>query len=582
MDQITQPSQPAALTFADAIALLQQDQTLPPRRQGEMVSALRTTARLFGLEPAALPADFPTLRARFRTIAPATGGFSRRRLDNLRSLLLLALRTARAGVVSPTRSRPLCPAWQALHSRLPDTAHRLGLSRFIGSCNAQGLAPETVDAATFAAFAEALETDSLVKKPAVVHRTTCQLWNSAGRVVPGWPALIAPVPACRRRRSPLAWTDFPASFQADVDDFLERQGNPDPFADDYAKPVRPSTTKLRRVQILQIATALVGAGQPVAAVTGLAALVLLPQATAALRFILERQGGQRTTYLYQQALLLKMLAEHWVEVDTPQLEALRQLCRKLQIRQSGMTEKNRQRLRQFDNPKNVSALVNLPRQTFARLARQHDGGRTAALQAMDALAMELLTVAPLRADNLTGLRLDQHIVETRAGSTRTVHLAIAAGETKNEAPYELQLPPETVELLAIYRARYHPRLSQGHSPSPWLFPNAMGGRRSTIAFARSVCDFVLQGTGITMNLHLFRHVAVKLHLAAHPHDFETARRILGHKSAATTMRFYAEMKNDPAFRRYDEVIRALREQPTGAARRKAPARRTASAKAGRS
>ena len=63
-----------------------------------------------------------------------------------------------------------------------------------------------------------------------------------------------------------------------------------------------------------------------------------------------------------------------------------------------------------------------------------------------------------------------------------------------------------------------------------------------------------------MNVHLFRHVAAKLHLDAHPEDIETARRVLGHRSMTTTLKAYAETKTAAAFRRYDGMIATLRER----------------------
>ncbi len=223
-----------------------------------------------------------------------------------------------------------------------------------------------------------------------------------------------------------------------------------------------------------------------------------------------------------------------------------------------MVDKNRTRLRQFDNPANVVALVTLPRRVLDDLARHDAGNRGSALRAMLAIAVELLIVAPARVDNLAGLRLDRHLVRTRVGAARTLHLVIPAEETKNGAPYELELPGQTEVLLTRYLSRYHSRVSPDVA-SPWLFPNAAGKRRSTVSLARSACRFVLRETGIQMNVHLFRHLAVKLHLEAHPEDIETARRLLGHKSVTTTLRSYAETRTAAAFRRYDAVISRWRE-----------------------
>ncbi len=57
-----------------------------------------------------------------------------------------------------------------------------------------------------------------------------------------------------------------------------------------------------------------------------------------------------------------------------------------------------------------------------------------------------------------------------------------------------------------------------------------------------------------MHAHLFRHIAAKLYLSAHPGDFETVRRLLKHKKLQTTMDFYAELSNQWAHDRYDDAV----------------------------
>ena len=65
------PAYPAIATLADVIAHLQADPVLPVGRQRELISALRTTARLLDLDPAAVPAEPRILRQRFRDLSPA-------------------------------------------------------------------------------------------------------------------------------------------------------------------------------------------------------------------------------------------------------------------------------------------------------------------------------------------------------------------------------------------------------------------------------------------------------------------------------------------------------------------------------
>jgi integrase len=396
-----------------------------------------------------------------------------------------------------------------------------------------------------------------MRKPHTVHRTACVLWNRAAQTIDGWPDLIVTVPNTSRRYA-LGWESFPDSFRADAEAFLYRFGNQDPFSDAYAMPAKPSTVAMRRKQILQIATALVGSGQSASAIIDLATLVQLPNATLALRFFLNRAGGKQTKYLHQQALLIKTIARHWASADRDQVDALGVICRRLAVKNTGMTDKNRARLRQFDEPANVAALVNLPGRVRHEVQEDDPGGRREALRVMFALAVELLLVAPMRINNLAGLEIARHFVHTHSECAEAVHLVIPGRETKNSAPYELALPRETAAFLADYLATYHPRLSP--EPSPWLFPNDRGKRRDITAFASSVADFVLHETGIRMNVHLFRYLATKLHLETYPEDIETVRQILGHRSITTTLRSYTDIKTAAAFRRYDDIIAGLREQ----------------------
>ena len=57
-----------------------------------------------------------------------------------------------------------------------------------------------------------------------------------------------------------------------------------------------------------------------------------------------------------------------------------------------------------------------------------------------------------------------------------------------------------------------------------------------------------------MTPHQFRHLAAKLYLDAHPGDYETVRRLLGHRSVATTTSFYYELSSMMANQRYGELV----------------------------
>jgi hypothetical protein len=451
----------------------------------------------------------------------------------------------------PGRYRePLAPPWEALRDRLPDQRFKHGLSRFMSYCSARDLTPEAVNGSSFQEFGADLESHSLARDPGGLYRDTCKLWNRAAATIPGWPALQVPVPD-RRRNFALALDSFPSSFQADVQQYLAGRAEPDVFSEDYCRPARPLTLRTRRQNILAAATALVRSGCPIEHVTSLAVLVEADHAKAALRVLLDRKGGKTTGHIHHIATLLKTIARHHVRVDEASLERLRRMCRALAPEGAGLTEKNKRCLRQFADPGRVRALLSLPDKLVSDAAHAQGASRRHAVRVELGLAIAIELVLPLRIDNLAGLRLDRHI--HRIGD-KTL-LVIPGQETKNSNPIEAELPSDVARLLDLYVRHYRPRLLT--APSPWLFPGENGQRRSTGGFGVQLSTLIRREVGVTMTPHQFRHLAAKLYLDRHPGDHETVRRLLGHKSLVTTMRFYRELDSVLAVWRHGEVVTEL-------------------------
>src|SRR5262245_41970273 len=216
-----------------------------------------------------------------------------------------------------------------------------------------------------------------------------------------------------------------------------------------------------------------------------------------------------------------------------------------------MTPKNPTRLRRFDDEAHIRDLVNLPERLVAQAARSGRGLRKKALQVQFALAIAILLVAAPRIANLTGLNIDRHIIRTRPGAKGIIHLVIPGVETKTGEPQEFALPAWVARILEVYLTAYRPQLLQ--APSSWLFPNLDGGRRSNSCFARQIAVIIKKHTGLQMNVHLFRHLTVKLCHQASPGDAETPQRLLNHRSGRTTQRFYSEFDAQSAHSRYDAV-----------------------------
>src|SRR5262249_24333436 len=139
-----------------------------------------------------------------------------------------------------------------------------------------------------------------------------------------------------------------------------------------------------------------------------------------------------------------------------------------------------------------------------------------------------------------------------------VHIIVEPEAVKNDVPLDFPLPPAITALLETYLAKFRPRLATPGCTA--LFPGRKGGSKSLNGLRDQICKAIRRRTGIEMHPHLFRHAAAKLFLETHPGDYEEVRRILGHRSIATTIKFYTPLETAAAVRRYDEIILKLWER----------------------
>jgi integrase len=551
-----QPALPPAATLADVQARLQANPSRE-RRHVEMKSAIRKMGEALHRPLIDIPADPAQLRGLIAAASRASIGMSKARWSRVRSLTLAALRDLGIDMMPGRDIGGISPAWKALADQLPTKALRIGLSRFMSNCARRGIEPCDVSSATFEEFDVFIKGKSLWQKPDVIYRGTVRRWNAAAEAVPGWPQTPIPLAAHAHFYS-LGWTEFPASFTADVEAFLFHAANQDELCEldeDYVSSVKQSTVNLRRRQLRQLASVLVASGFPIEKLTSLAGLTEPENAKSALRYQRGRQGGETTVSLVQMAWLLCTVARHWVK-DRDHAEALRVIAGRYKLKPKGMTDRNRSRLRQFDHKPNQDALLHLPATVMSQAKRKPVGTPAEARRYMLALAVELLIIAPMRVGNLTGLEPARHILELGRGRQRTRHIYIPKSETKTDTAFEVKLPDSCCALLDEYLKTYRARVCP--TSSPYLFPSSGGGRRNTIAFSKAITGFVEKETGIKMHAHLFRQLAGKFYLDAHPTDIETVRQILGHRSTATTARYYVEQRQAQAFGRYDETLADLR------------------------
>ncbi len=550
------------MSLNDVLEKVAADTALKPQRRRNLCSAIRAVGKLMERDLTYLPSQPGFYRKMLKGLHPAHCGLSKSRIANIKSDVLFSLR--HVGCIDGARSymAPLTLEWQVLWDKAACAGRlRLYVSRLLHFCSAREISPDEVNDEVSEQLRIALIEESFVDDPVRIHKSVLRTWNKLVDQVPDWPRFRFTIPNGRDHYT-IPLDRFPQSLRDEVNAMVEQWAGKDILDDDGpAKPLAPRTIKTRLYRLRQIVTGLVHSYYDINNVTSISIVTEIDSAKAALRYHLDRAGDQTTAQIFDLAILIKTLAKHWVRVDEKHLDALKVLCSRVKANNEGLTDKNRERLRKFDDPNNVRLLLDFPAQQIELAIAADQGRRLDAARVQVALAVGLLLMMPVRAANLVGLHLERHIQRTRAGKNGVVHVVIPGHEVKNGEDLEFELPDDVVRLLDIYLRDFHPRLSE--EPSPWLFPGREPGKHKAImTLGEQVRKQVFNSTGLHVNLHLFRHIGAKFYLDCMPGGYEVVRKMLGHRSSKTSIRFYAGMEGKAASRHYDEVILQLREDLT--------------------
>ncbi len=213
------------------------------------------------------------------------------------------------------------------------------------------------------------------------------------------------------------------------------------------------------------------------------------------------------------------------------------------------------------NDKVWSSIVNLP-DAMMREARQLEEHAPvkAAITAQVAVAIAILTAAPVRLGNLGRIRLGENLTRP-AGFDEPYWLVFPDYDVKNNVPLEFELDRRLTDLIEEYVNDFRPALIRG-SNEPWLFPGDGSGHKSLQTLGTQISERIAEETGVRITAHQFRHAAAAIYLKHHPGAYESVRRLLGHRNIVTTTRFYCGLETTQATKVYGDIIRrALKFEP---------------------
>lgn len=528
---------------------------LPRQQRRDMASACNTTAKWFGLPLSAIPASPAFLRKRFDRLHPSHVGVSERRIGNVKSLLLRAIREAGLSTALGDYQCPLSPEWQNLFTQIDDKYLRTGISRFLRYCSKQGILPSDVNDVVASNYLEALETESLVKRPRELHQTCCRLWNKVGVSVEDWPETTLTVPRYDNNKYTIPDSMIPLPLQAEIDDYLDRLAGADLFQGPV-KPLKPSSLKTMRRRIGWYLSALHHVGEDVTQIDSLSKLCQYELFVKAIRWHWERAGKRQTLNVASIAWTIYCIAAKHLGCDEETANRYQDAIAQLRPAHTGLSEKNREALRQFDDPAVVQRFLQCP-DALWDLANKQDN-RKGHWLAQAAIAIEVLIYAPIRLQNLSTLRLDRHL----SWANNRCHIHLPADEVKNGITLDFILPQPVSDRLRAYVDRWHHRF--GHSASVFLFPGHHGAKDGS-TMRKQIKRTLFDHTGIRLSPHQFRHVAAKLLLDQLPGHYEVVRKLLGHTNLSSVYEYYSGAETKAATELYDDVILGLKtdSNPTG-------------------
>ncbi len=574
------PVPAAGPTLADARAAIAGWTDLSKQKLGDLAASISGLARICELAEYEIVLSCENLNALLFRRAPAVWGFTAQRHGRICGNARFIMRRMDLHAPELPGAQGLSNAWQALYAAL-EGYRQTALISFIGYCSVSGIEPEAVLPDSLTAFEMWSHARTIYRDPADRARKSASNWNWASQHIAGWPAIELVRPGMRRQYT-LPFTDYPATFQADVKGFADglAAGDEDEIYDDdvleedavrrQGGPLRPRTISGRLDQLRRAAAALVLQGTSIADIGSLRDLVTPPERPKAIRhFYRERHGHAPNSQVSGILECLRQVARYHCRLPKAEVARISKWAAAARPKWSlGMTEKNQERLRPLIQEIPRAMLLNFPEELVRRAEGNTTGsgkkkkllGRaspialtplaSARLVAI-AVALEILLTFPMRRSNLASLRLDKHLQWLNPRQPVS-HIFLSASEMKGREGLQWPLAAPTGDLIERYLRDYRPLLAA--PGNRFLFPGPGLAGRSAHELAINLCNVVEQELGLKINAHLLRHFAAWVFLNRNPGAYETLRRVLGHKSLKVTIACYTGLEGDAAARRFDTSV----------------------------
>lgn len=557
MTQINQKFELLEPSLADAIVLIENDPSLSKSTKAQWICSIRQIGKWIDRPLESLPARLTALRQPVARLNAARLGKSQKTVSNHKSNMRAAINHLSGQGLTLARGVALSPDFQALMDRIEDRWARTRVHALFRYASAHGLAPEEMNDDILAAFFQHRAETTFHKVTPAVRRETARAWNKCVEDVQGFPSVRLTEEQLEPRFNGPDWEDFPQSFRDEVDAYLASLKKPHRTNTGRRfKGCTSSTIGTRRAEIRAAARKMVRLGKPIESFQSLRDLVAPEGVHELLDAYWEQCGDRPSSYVIDLAWKLPSIARHTNSLTEDELAELDEMRVCLEEhRRSGLTEKNLAVVRAVLAGNIWTKVVQLPDQLMAEARkRKAKSPMKAAVLAQVAVAIRILTYAPIRIGNLVDISLETNLIRPD-GLAGPYWLQFPDYDVKNGIDLTYPFSGDVTRFIECYIDEFRPILIRG-SNSPLLFPGGKGdgSAKRTTTLSEQIAVLTDRELGLRITAHQFRHAAAAIILKSQPGNYELVRRILGHRNIQTTTEFYVGLETIESSKQFGELI----------------------------
>jgi hypothetical protein len=479
---MTAPTSLLEPSFVDLIAAIEQASELSPQAQRHWICSVRQIARWLDRPATVIPARRSSVQISVGQLHHARVGVTAKTLANHRSNVWAALRWFGREHDVPPRGMPLSANWASLRDRL-DKRLRQRLYSFMHYSSGRRLDPELVDDSTLDAYWRYRSETTARASNNTARRFMVRAWNACADAIDSVSLRRLTEPAIKVVEP--AWSAFPEGLRKDLDNYFAGLAKPHRTLNgNRIQPCSQGTIATRRAELVAMARMAVRLGVPIESLTSLAAFLHPDVVERVIDAYWQKNGEEPKTGTIDLGKKVLRMARETACLDQAALDRLDEIRVALeQHRREGLTPKNLQLVRQVLTEGVWSEVVSLPNVLMqqAHLAKDHAPIK-AAISAQLAVAVAILTFAPVRLCNLVSIELGQNLIKP-GGLNTPYWLVFPNYDVKNRVDLNFRFDQALTDLIDEYVQEFRPALLRGTN-ARWLFPGEAGQPKNKLMFSR--------------------------------------------------------------------------------------------------